>query len=126
MASDDNYMVFRECLSSTIVSRSEHKPKASKRRPKTKRNERREVTETDPSLPERADPEELAEFIDVKTTSSSHAKSGSQQTNASITSLSQPKSSPHSQTTSKPSPTPQPNTTRISQPSTWPQTPTLH
>lgn len=66
MATDDNYMVFRECLSSAIVSCSECKPKTSKRRPKAKRSER-EVTDTDPSLPERADPEELAEFIDVST-----------------------------------------------------------
>lgn len=81
MATDDNYTVFRECLSSAIVSRSEGKPKASKRRPKAKRNERKEVTDTNPSLPERVDPEELAEFIDVNTfpvpyPSSFHAESG--------------------------------------------------
>ena len=65
MISDDNYSVFRECLSSAIVARFE-KPKSSKRRPKAKRNGRKEVTpKTDAGLPERVDPEELAEFVDV-------------------------------------------------------------
>lgn len=67
MTSDDNYTVFRECLSSAIVARSEVKPKISKRRQKPKRNERREVTSTETALPDRANPEELAEFIDVHT-----------------------------------------------------------
>jgi hypothetical protein len=56
---EDNYAVFRECLSNAIVSRSE-KPKAKRR--KGKRNERKDIA--DPA-PERADPEELAEFVDV-------------------------------------------------------------
>lgn len=55
--STDNYAVFRECLSNAIVARSE-KPKV--KRKKAKRNESN-VTEA----PERADPEELAEFVDV-------------------------------------------------------------
>ena len=54
--STDNYAVFRECLSNALVARSE-KPKV--KRKKAKRNE--SVTEA----PERADPEELAEFVDV-------------------------------------------------------------
>lgn len=53
----DNYTVFRECLSNAIVARSE-KPKV--KRKKAKRNESN-LTEA----PERADPEELAEFVDV-------------------------------------------------------------
>lgn len=66
MTSDDNYSVFRECFSGAIVARSE-KPKSSKRRPKAKRNGRKEVTpETDAGLPERVNPEELAEFVDVQ------------------------------------------------------------
>lgn len=65
MATDDNYTVFRECLSSAIVARSEGKTKTSKRRQKPKRSERKEVTSTGTALPERANPEELAEFIDV-------------------------------------------------------------
>lgn len=66
MTSDDNYNVFRECLSSAILSRSE-KPKTNKRRPKTKRNAGKEViSAADSGLPERVDPEELAEFVDVR------------------------------------------------------------
>lgn len=61
---DDNYTVFRECLSSAIVARSEGKP-STKRRPKAKRNGRREIPSTTNNSTERADPEELAEFIDV-------------------------------------------------------------
>jgi len=56
---EDNYTVFRECLSNAIVARSE-KPKT--KRKKGKRNVRKNIT--DPA-PERADPEELAEFVDV-------------------------------------------------------------
>lgn len=65
MTSDENYTVFRECLSSAIVTRSEGKPKASKRRQNTKRNGRKAITSTETVAHERADPEELAEFIDV-------------------------------------------------------------
>lgn len=66
MSSDENYNVFRECLSSAIVARSE-KPKSGKRRPKAKRNGRKEAPsdELDSALPERVDPEELVEFVDV-------------------------------------------------------------
>lgn len=65
MPSDDNYSVFRECLSSAIVARSE-KPKTGKRRSKAKRNGRKEViSEAASGLPDRVDPEELAEFVDV-------------------------------------------------------------
>lgn len=67
MTSGNNYTVFRECLSSAIVARSEGKPKTLKRRQKGKRNGRKEVTYTDSATPDRADPEELAEFIDVHT-----------------------------------------------------------
>lgn len=72
MTSDENYTIFRECVSSAIVTRSEGKPKTSKRRHKPKRNERKDVTSADSALPERADPEELAEFIDVHTLSMNH------------------------------------------------------
>ncbi|KAF7716298.1 Uncharacterized protein PECH_005056 [Penicillium ucsense] len=64
MSSDENYSVFRECLSSAIVARSE-KPKSSKRRPKAKRNGRKEEpSEIDTGLPDRVDPEELVDFVD--------------------------------------------------------------
>lgn len=65
MTSHENYQIFRECLSSAIVARSE-KP-TSKRRTKVKRNGRKEVTvsKTEVVASERANPEELAEFIDV-------------------------------------------------------------
>jgi hypothetical protein len=59
---EDNYAIFRECLSNAIVARSE-KPKI--KRKKIKRNE----PITDSPAPERADPEELAEFVDVNTPS---------------------------------------------------------
>ncbi|KAJ5764044.1 hypothetical protein N7533_002725 [Penicillium manginii] len=65
MTSDDNYTIFRECLSSAIVARSEGQPKTSRRRGKAKRNGRKDVTSTEIVIKhERADPEELAEFID--------------------------------------------------------------
>ncbi|KAJ5748181.1 uncharacterized protein N7511_009877 [Penicillium nucicola] len=57
----ENYAVFRECLSNAIVARSEGK--STKRKGKGKRNARKDVTE-DLST-ERANPEELAEFVDV-------------------------------------------------------------
>jgi len=63
MTSNDNYTVFRECLSSAIVARSEDKPRSTKRR-KPKRNGRKDVDVV--TVPTRADPEELAEFIDVR------------------------------------------------------------
>ncbi|KAJ5551310.1 hypothetical protein N7461_006008 [Penicillium sp. DV-2018c] len=59
MASDENYAIFRECLSNAIVARSEDKPKPTKRKPKSKR-----VTTTTPTPTGRSDPEELAEFVD--------------------------------------------------------------
>jgi hypothetical protein len=66
MTSDDNYTIFRECLASAIVARSEGQPKTSRRRGKAKRNGRKDVTSTEIVIKhERADPEELAEFIDV-------------------------------------------------------------
>ncbi|KAJ5224906.1 uncharacterized protein N7469_008409 [Penicillium citrinum] len=65
MTSDENYSVFRECLSSVIVARSKGQPKTSKRRGKAKRNERKEARSSETIIThERADPEELAEFID--------------------------------------------------------------
>lgn len=65
MTSNENYPIFRECVSSAIVTRSE-KPKA-KRKTKVKRNGRKEVTVASSEVvtTERANPEELAEFIDV-------------------------------------------------------------
>ncbi|KAJ5294788.1 hypothetical protein N7508_009609 [Penicillium antarcticum] len=57
----ENYAVFRECLSNAIVARSEGKSR-TKRKSKGKRNARKDVTE-DIST-ERANPEELAEFVD--------------------------------------------------------------
>lgn len=74
MISDDNYTVFRGCLSSAIVARSEGKPKTTKRRQKVKRNGRGGAvgtatsTATNTDTTERADPEELADFIDVHLT----------------------------------------------------------
>jgi hypothetical protein len=67
MTSDENYTVFRECLSSAIVARSEDRPKTVKRRQKLKRNGRKEATTSSEiaTIYTRADPEELAEFIDV-------------------------------------------------------------
>ena len=67
MTADDNYSVFRECLASAIVGRSEGKPKSEKRS-KARRAARKDVTSTGLAVThERADPEELAEFIDVST-----------------------------------------------------------
>jgi hypothetical protein len=63
---EENYAVFRECLSNAIVARSE-KPKL--KRKKGKRNE----AITDNPAPERADPEELAEFVDVHLPSPNNA-----------------------------------------------------
>lgn len=73
MTSDDNYTVFRECLSSAIVARSENKPNKAKRRQKPKRNGRKDVTTSleIATVYTRADPEELAEFIDVHPSPSS-------------------------------------------------------
>ncbi|KAJ5679076.1 hypothetical protein N7462_007320 [Penicillium macrosclerotiorum] len=65
MTSDDNYTVFRECLSSAIVARSEKPRTTVKRRPKAKRNGHKEPSSAiETTLPERVDPEELAEFVD--------------------------------------------------------------
>ncbi|KAJ5908976.1 hypothetical protein N7495_001658 [Penicillium taxi] len=66
--SDENYTVFRECLSSSIVARSEEKTKP-KRKPKLKRagkdkDKDKDVTYTEPAAPQRVDPDEWAEFID--------------------------------------------------------------
>jgi hypothetical protein len=60
MDSDENYAIFRECLSNAIVARSEDKPKPARRKPKSKR-----VTTTTSVSKGRSDPEELAEFVDV-------------------------------------------------------------
>jgi hypothetical protein len=105
----DNYAVFRECLSNAIVARSEGKSRTSKRKSKGKRNARKDVTE-DIST-ERANPEELAEFVDVSTpqTTNPFAKP----INLTLTPSSSPqKPSPPSRKPSKTSPTPQPNTTQ--------------
>ena len=65
MTSNENYAVFRECLSNAIVARSEEKPKPARRKPKGKRKD--VITATTVSTG-RADPEELAEFVDVHCT----------------------------------------------------------
>lgn len=65
MTSNENYAVFRECLSNAIVARSEEKPKPTRRKPKGKRTERKDVTTATTVSSGRADPEELAEFVDV-------------------------------------------------------------
>jgi hypothetical protein len=56
-----NYDIFRECVSESIVRRSEEKPTKTCRRrvQRAKRDPANEV------LPERAAPEELADFIEV-------------------------------------------------------------
>ncbi|KAK4863357.1 hypothetical protein LT330_002135 [Penicillium expansum] len=64
MTSNENYAVFRECLSNAIVARSEEKPKPTRRKPKGKRTERKDITTATTVSTERADPEELAEFVD--------------------------------------------------------------
>ncbi|OJJ47535.1 hypothetical protein ASPZODRAFT_94072 [Penicilliopsis zonata CBS 506.65] len=56
MTDEPNYQVFRECLSSAIVSHSEEKPSKANKRRGAKRSQ------ADSSL--RTDPEDLAEFID--------------------------------------------------------------
>jgi hypothetical protein len=63
MTSGENYAVFRECLSNAIVARSEEKP--TRRKPKVKRTERKDVKTATTLSTRRADPEELAEFVDV-------------------------------------------------------------
>ncbi|KAJ5254960.1 hypothetical protein N7497_007566 [Penicillium chrysogenum] len=62
MTSGENYAVFRECLSNAIVARSEEKP--TRRKPKVKRTERKDVKTATTLSTRRADPEELAEFVD--------------------------------------------------------------
>ncbi|KAG0158874.1 hypothetical protein PDIDSM_6394 [Penicillium digitatum] len=64
MNSNENYAVFRECLSNAIVARSEEKPKPTRRKPKGKRTERKDVRTATTVSTGRADPEELAEFVD--------------------------------------------------------------
>lgn len=62
-----NYEVFRECVSGAIVAKSETKPdKASKKRAqKTKRGSKRSAADQ-AVVADRANPEELADFIDVR------------------------------------------------------------
>lgn len=72
MTSNENYAVFRECLSNAIVARSEEKPKPTRRKPKGKRTERKDVTTATTVSNGRADPEELAEFVDVHAPSQSN------------------------------------------------------
>ncbi|KAH8422805.1 uncharacterized protein LDX57_000560 [Aspergillus melleus] len=78
-SSDTNYPIFRECLSSAIVEKSDtHRPTKTKRkahRPGPRRNgkvKKDEARTTQPSEPEssalRGDPEELADFIDFLAT----------------------------------------------------------
>lgn len=73
-SSDANYSVFRECLSSAIVEKSDtHRPTKTKRKahkPGPRRNGK--VKKDEPAEPEssalRGNPEELADFIDVQIT----------------------------------------------------------
>ncbi|KAI9045791.1 uncharacterized protein KD926_007094 [Aspergillus affinis] len=78
-SSDTNYPVFRECLSSAIVEKSDtHRPTKTKRkahRPGPRRNgkvKKDEARTAQPPEPEssalRGDPEELADFIDFLAT----------------------------------------------------------
>ncbi|KAG2418407.1 hypothetical protein HFD88_001508 [Aspergillus terreus] len=71
---DANYQVFRECLSSVIVEKSNpHRPSKTPRRrgPKSRRNTRttdspqQEDTTPDSSLSSTVNPEEIADFIDL-------------------------------------------------------------
>ncbi|CDM33297.1 hypothetical protein DTO013E5_9120 [Penicillium roqueforti] len=64
MTSNENYAVFRECLSNAIVARSEEKQKPARRKPKGKRTGRKDVITATTSQQGEADPEELAEFVD--------------------------------------------------------------
>lgn len=61
-----NYEVFRECVSGAIVAKSETKPdRASKKKAqKTKRGSKK-IAADQAVVTDRADPEELADFIDV-------------------------------------------------------------
>lgn len=68
MTSNENYAVFRECLSNAIVARSEEKQKPARRKPKGKRTGRKDVITATTSQQGEADPEELAEFVDVHCT----------------------------------------------------------
>ncbi|KAL4896521.1 hypothetical protein BDV59DRAFT_198887 [Aspergillus ambiguus] len=77
MTSETNYQVFRECLSSAIVERSNpHRPSKSTKRRAQKSRRSTKTTDSPPpqpatnhttdstSLPSTVDPEEIADFID--------------------------------------------------------------
>jgi hypothetical protein len=67
---ENNYEIFRECLSGAIVQKSESKPtkvakkKAQRAKRDAKKSDGKQST-PESVVEERADPEELAEFIDV-------------------------------------------------------------
>ncbi|KAL2866753.1 HNH endonuclease [Aspergillus lucknowensis] len=65
-SADSNYAIFRECVSSIIVARSnQHKPnRAPKRRPFKLKSAKRKDNAKSPDPSEEVSPEELAEFID--------------------------------------------------------------
>lgn len=68
MDNSANYEVFRECLSNSIVEKSEPKPsKTAKKRHKSKLPPKPSSPEPDTNYPPRTNPEELAEFTDVRT-----------------------------------------------------------
>ncbi|PYH41523.1 HNH endonuclease [Aspergillus saccharolyticus JOP 1030-1] len=71
MASSENYQVFRECLSSAMVEKfsAPAQPKKARRSRGAVSQRRKQVSTPeadDQSLPDRASPEELAEFVDVR------------------------------------------------------------
>jgi hypothetical protein len=62
---NNNYAIFRECISGSIAWKPEGKPTRAKRRnAKRAKHDLLEDASTE-IVNERADPEELAEFIDV-------------------------------------------------------------
>lgn len=66
--SGNNYEIFRECVSGSIVERSEKakKPaKATKRKKAKKRDGNKLAADTEEVTEQGQDPEELADFIDV-------------------------------------------------------------
>jgi hypothetical protein len=68
LTSHNNYAIFRECISGSIVWKPEGKPtKAKRRSAKKAKHVPEDATSTynTETVNEKADPEELAEFIDV-------------------------------------------------------------
>lgn len=61
--SKENYGIFRECVSKSILNRSMEKSGVARRRRNRKRNASARFSKA--SFPDDNDPAELAEFIDV-------------------------------------------------------------